>query len=89
MAAKDTQANSLRYGDYVYLSSLIPGAGSAGLMKEAGFLYADGMCLGRTGVQISKSKGEFESYGAFPQVCALSYRSVSPMSNLQHGISHQ
>lgn len=48
--SKDTSANAIRFGDYIYLKTNISQTfGGA----EPGFLYADGMCLGRTGVQRS------------------------------------
>jgi len=52
---KDTAANAIRFGDYIYLRTNITQTFGG---TEPGFLYADGMCLGRTGVQKSAAIGE-------------------------------
>ena len=54
--SKDTSANAIRFGDYIYLRTNITQTFGG---SEPGFLYADGMCLGRTGVQRSAAVGEY------------------------------
>ena len=53
--SKDTSANAIRFGDYIYLKTYISQTFGS---PEPGFLYADGMCLGRVGVQRSAAVGE-------------------------------
>lgn len=53
--AKDTNANAIRFGDFVYLKTIIPGFTG----DSEAFLYSDGMVLGRMGVQRSAAAGEW------------------------------